>query len=107
MNPKRFAFVSGLIMLIMGISSLIFPGTSESLPALEVDNRYGLFLGLFPMNIFNKVALIIFGLGGLRAANDKFASLPLSIFYSRVVFFSMGLLAILGLFPQTNTLFGY
>lgn len=107
MDPKRFAFISGLIFLLMGVSSLIFPGAIDPLPTLKVETSYGLFLGLFPMNIFNKIALIIFGISGLKAASDKFASLPLSIFYSRAVLFVMGTAAILGLIPQTNTFFGY
>ncbi len=107
MDPKRFAFISGLIFLLMGVSSLIFPGAIDPLPTLKIETSYGLFLGIFPMNIFNKIALVIFGIGGLRAASDKFASLPLSIFYSRAVFFVMGTAAILGLIPQTNTFFGY
>ncbi len=107
MDPKRFAFISGLIFLLMGVGSFIFPGAIEPLPPLKTEISYGLFLGIFPMNIFNKIALIIFGIGGLRAASDKFASLPLSIFYSRAVLFVMGLAALLGLIPQTNTFFGY
>ncbi len=107
MDPKRFAFISGLIFLLMGVSSLIFPGAIDPLPTLKIETSYGLFLGIFPMNIFNKIALILFGIAGLRAASDKFASFPLSIFFSRAIFFVMGIAAILGLIPQTNTFFGY
>lgn len=107
MDPKQFAFGSSIIFLLMGLSSLIFPGAIDSLPTLKIETSYGLFLGIFPMNIFNKIALISFGIGGLRAASDKFASLPLSIFYSRAVLFVMGLAALLGIIPQTNTFFGY
>ncbi len=107
MDSKRFAFISGIIFLVMGISSLMFPGPTDFLPVLKIETSYGLFVGLFPMNVFNKVALILFGIGGVRAANDKFSSLPLSIFYSRVVFFVMGPAALLGAISQTNTFFGY
>ncbi len=109
MFPKRFALIGGIIMLAMGLFSLIpqLVGSAQGLPALYVEQSYGLFLGLFPMNVLNKVALIIFGLAGIYAANKKFTNLPASIKFSRWTFFVMGPLAILGLIPQTNTLFGY
>jgi hypothetical protein len=59
------------------------------------------------MNIVNKVVMIVIGVAGIGAANSKFRSLPLSILFSRVVFFTMGALAILGMFPETNTISGY
>lgn len=110
MFPRRYALFGGIVMLAMGVLALI-PQLSSfaetALPVLKVETSYGLFLGLFPMNIFNKVALILFGVAGIWAAQSSFNSLPMSILWSRVVFFAMGALAILGLFPQTNTLMGY
>lgn len=107
MNVKKFALFGGLVMLIMGVAALIFPGPIEGLPLLKLQDSYGLFLGLFPMNIVNKVALILFGVAGIWASQAKFTSLPASIRFSRAVCFVMGAAAILGLFPQTNTLNGY
>ncbi len=110
MHPKRFALVAGIVMLVMGALALI-PNLSNDpngiLPVLKENTSYGLFLGLFPMNIFNKVALIVFGLAGIWAANVKNRNLPASIWYARIVFVVMGAAAILGLFPATNTLNGY
>lgn len=109
MHPRQFAFYGGILMLIIGLVSLIpsLVGTIEGLPELSVEASYGLFLGLFPMNIINKIAMIVFGLGGILSANAKFTSLPMSIQYSRLVFYVMGAAAILGIIPQTNTLYGY
>ena len=109
MHPRRFALIGGIVMLAMGIISLIpsLKGSADSLPFLNLETSYGLFLGIFPMNIVNKVALIVFGLLGIQASNAKFTSLPMSTHYSRLVFYVMGALAILGMIPQTNTLFGY
>lgn len=110
MHPTRFAFWSGLVLFIVGVLAFVpalSPGT-DSLPVLYVEDSYGLFLGLMAMNVFNKSALIFFGLLGMVASSDVTnTALPKSIFYSRLLLFSMGALAILGLFPQTNTLFGY
>lgn len=96
-------------MLLIGIVSLIpgIEGSAVSLPALTLDTSYGLFLGLFAMNIVNKVALILFGVAGIAVASMKFNSLPRSITWSRTVAIVMGIAAILGFIPQTNTFFGY
>ena len=109
MFPKRFALISGIIMLAMGAFALIpqFVGSAEMLPILKVNDSYGMFLGYFPMNIFNKVALIALGLAGIYAATRPTTALPASIQFSRWTFYVMGALAILGQFPQTNTLSGY
>lgn len=111
MQPRKFALIGGIVMLAMGLLSLIpalylYPQNVE-LPGLMVQTSYGLFLGIFPMNIFNKVALILFGLAGIGATRAPTTSLPKSITWSRWVFFVMAPLAVLGLFPQTNTLNGY
>jgi hypothetical protein len=108
MHPRKYALVGGLIMLVMGLVALI-PSLStfaDWLPRLRVEASYGLFLGYFPMNIFNKAALIIFGLAGIAAAYMPGTSLPASIRWSRWVFYVMGAAAILGFIPSTNTLAG-
>lgn len=107
MHPRRFALIAGIIMLAMGVFAFIVPGPMAGLPVLNLENSYGFFLNLFPMNVLNKVALIAFGIAGIAAANMKTTSLPNSIRWSKLVFFVMGALAILGLFPETNTLGGY
>src|SRR5687768_1557571 len=109
MNPRLFALIGGIIMLAVGVLSLIpgMEGAREGLPILNVENSYGLFMGYFPMNIFNKVTLIVFGLAGIGVYMLKFNSLPRSILWSRVLFFVMAVSAVLGIIPQTNTLYGY
>lgn len=109
MHPRLYALYGGLLMVIVGVLAFI-PGLNEApigLPVLQVETSYTLFLGWFAMNVFNKVALIALGLAGIAASQAKNRSLPASIQYSRWVFIVTGVLAILGLFPQTNTLFGY
>lgn len=96
-------------MLVLGAIALIpgLEGSVASLPLLEINTSYGLFLGLFPMNVINKVALIVMGVWGIWAAMSTGRSLPRSIFFSRAAFVISAVLAVLGLIPQTNTLFGY
>lgn len=109
MNAKNFALVGGIVMLVLGALSLIpaFTGLSFGLPILRVETSYGLFLGIFPLNIINKAMLIAFGLWGIAAASDPVLSQPRSVTFARSVCAITGVLAILGLFPQTNTLFGF
>ena len=109
MNAKNFALVGGIVMLVIGALSLIpaFTGLAFGLPILKIETSYGLFLGIFPLNIVNKAILIGFGLWGIAAASDPVLSLPRSISFSRWVFMISVVFAMLGLFPQTNTLFGY
>ena len=109
MHPRMYALIGGIVMLAVGVLSLIpsLVGTQATLPALNLDTSYGLFLNLFPMNIVNKVALILFGAAGIYASQASGRSLPMSILWSRVVFVVMGLAAIAGLFEATNTVYGY
>lgn len=140
MNSRKFALIGGGVMLAMGVLALIpqFYDTvadqGAALPPLNVETSYGLTFGIFPMNVFNKVALILFGLAGIAASREK-SSIPggvtrttpngttvvggngwstpvvgeveaSSVLWSRVVAVMMGTLAVLGLIPATNTLFG-
>lgn len=109
MNAKNFALVGGIVMLVIGALSLIpaFTGLAFGLPILKIETSYGLFLGVFPLNIVNKAILIGLGLWGVAAASDPVLSIPRSISFSRWVFMLSAVFVVLGLFPQTNTLFGY
>ena len=107
MSIRRFALIGGVVMFVMGILALVpdLSQTAAYLPDLKVTSSYGLFLGLFPMNIFNKMALIAFGIAGVLAAR---AESPLtSVKYSRTVAIVMGVLAVFGFIPGLNTMYGY
>lgn len=108
MNPKKFALVGGIVMLAMGVIALIPSfSTVDGLVPLRLETSYGYFLNLFPMNIINKAALIIFGVAGILAANARNTALPKSIWFARTVFVVMGVAAILGMFRATDTMNGY
>jgi len=108
MHPRKFALIGGIVMLAAGLLALVAPGARAfNLPNLIVESSYGMFLGIFPMNIYNKLALILFGAAGIFSAYRPTTSLPASIKWARWVFGVMGVAAILGLFTGTNTLYGY
>lgn len=107
MNIRRFALFSGIAMLVMGILSFI-PALSQSaatLPTLKLETSYGMFWGIFPMNIVNKLALIGFGVAGVLAA--RAALISAAVNFSRTVAIVMGAFAIFGFIPTLSTLFGY
>jgi hypothetical protein len=110
MRPVMFARIAGFVMVIMGVLALI-PNLNvipaNGLPALDVNNSYGLFLGYVPMNILNKILMIAMGAVGIAVSYAPATALPGSIRWSRVLMVLSAVLALLGLFDSTNTLFGY
>jgi hypothetical protein len=111
MRPVKFAFWAGIVMLGLGllafVPALSLSAVEADLPPLFVEASYGAFLGNFPMNVFNKLALVAFGLVGIGVSYSPARSLPLSIKWSQAVFVVMGVAALLGMIPRTNTFFGY
>ena len=101
---RTFALIIGILYVIGGISGFI-PALNPhhaDMPPIAVDSFYGRALGLFPVNILHNIVHIAIGLWGLLASRSvsgaRFFGKGLAIFY--------GLLAILGLIPATNTMFG-
>ena len=112
MNVRKYALFGGIFFLAMGIAAFIpglfqYADETTNLPALNLNTSYGLFLGFLPMNIVNKLLLIVLGCWGIAASQAPGTSLPRSIVWSRWVFGISGVLAVLGLLPNTNTMFGY
>src|SRR5439155_20434903 len=59
-------------------------------------------LGMFPVNVLHSLVHVLFGVWGI-AAYFRFDA---SRFYARFVAVAYGLLAIMGLIPGLNTVFG-
>jgi hypothetical protein len=105
MNSRSFARVIGIVFLAVGVLGF-FPGLKSppplSAPHLAMEGGYGLLLGLFPVNwIHNLVHLAIgvIGWSSSRTMGDarRFAR-GLTLFY--------GALAVMGIIPVLNSLFG-
>ena len=82
---RKFALVFGIIYVIAGVMGFI-PGIvqpAHDAPPLAVEAGHGRLLGLFTINVLHNLVHILIGVWGI-----------------------LGLLAILGLIPATNTLFG-
>jgi len=101
---RKFALIFGILYVIGGIAGFI-PALNPhhaDMPPIAVDSFYGRALGLFPVNILHNLVHLAIGLWGILGSRSlsgaRFFGKGLAVFY--------GLLAILGLIPATNTMFG-
>ncbi|MFN2501433.1 MAG: DUF4383 domain-containing protein [Pyrinomonadaceae bacterium] len=101
---RKFALIAGIIYVLGGLSGFVPAMTphSHDMSPIAVDSFYGRALGLFPVNILHNLVHLAIGAWGLIASRSlsgaRMFGRGLAIFY--------GLLAILGLIPATNTMFG-
>jgi hypothetical protein len=101
---RRFALIFGIIYLVVGVMGFI-PGLVRPAPVapdLEVSEMYGRLLGLFPINFLHNVVHLAIGLWGALGSR----TISGAVLFSRGIAITYGVLAILGLIPATNTLFG-
>jgi hypothetical protein len=105
MRTRYFSLVFGLIFLIVGIlgfvPSLMTPPAPQG-PAMAVGSYYGYLFGLFPVNALHNLVHILIGLWGI-AAWRTFAA---SRVFARGLAIIYIVLAVFGLIPGLNTLFG-
>jgi len=105
MNTATFALIFGIAYLGAGLLGLIpaalMPPPADA-PPTHFTLLYGYLLGLFPVNILHSAVHIAIGAWGLMAwrgmASAKVFARSLTLFY--------GALAVMGLIPGMNTLFG-
>jgi hypothetical protein len=106
MRTSTFALIAGLFYLALGIlglvPALLVPPPIDAPPA-EFTMLYGYLLGLFPMNVLHSLVHIAVGAWGIAAWRG--ASNP--GLFARGASLLFGMLAMLGLIPIANTLFGW
>jgi hypothetical protein len=90
--------LAGILGFIPGVVGHVHP---EDYP-LTVDNNYGRLLGLFPVNILHSLVHLGLGVWAFFAARD----LVSAVRFNRFNTWFYGALAIFGLIPGLNTLFG-
>lgn len=100
---RTFARVAGIIYLLVGVLGFFPALLSPPMgPDLAVDAFHGRLLGLFPVNLTHNIVHLAIGAWGLASAGS----------FSGAVSFARGLavlyviLAIMGLIPGLNTMFG-
>ena len=105
MALRYFALVYGVVFLLVGIAGFI-PGLTvmhavQDATAVDAMAHDRLF-GLFPVNALHNLVHIAFGIWGIAV----FRSLSGARIYARSVAIVYAVLAVLGLIPGLNTLFG-
>ena len=88
---STFARVFGVILVLVGVLGFV--------PAAVSD---GMLLGFFPVNTVHNIVHILLGLWGLMAG----ATATSAIGYFKALTVIYALLAVLGLIPATQDLFG-
>ena len=105
MKTSTFALIFGLAYLAAGLLGLI-PAMLSSPPADAPPTTfavfYGYLLGLFPVNILHTLVHLAIGAWGLAASRGTASSVT----FARGLAVLYGVLAVLGLLPMTNTMFG-
>jgi hypothetical protein len=105
MRIATFALFLGLAYISAGVLGLVpaalLPAPADA-PPTRYTALYGYLLGLFPVNALHSIVHLGIGVWGVvawrRVASPKFFARVLAVFY--------GVLAVLGLIPGVNTLFG-
>lgn len=104
MSTRTFALIWGIIFLAAAAGGLI-PGLLQPAAGdhnVAVDAMHGDVLGLFPVNILHTLVHALFGVWGLLASRSTGAARN----YARIVAVSYLVLAVFGLIPALDTLFG-
>jgi|SRR6185369_657529 hypothetical protein len=105
MKTSTFALVFGLAYFVLGLLGLVpamlVPPPADA-PPTTLALVYGYLFGLFPVNVVLSLVHLVIGAWGLSARKDPVDS----AIYARSLAVLYGVLAVLGLLPLTNTLFG-
>ena len=111
MRTATFALFAGIVYLSVGVLGLV-PEALDPAPAnappVRVTSQYGYLFGLFPVNVLHSVVHILIGVWGLVAwqADHIGRRVRSPRMYARALAILYGVLAVLGLIPGANTLFG-
>ena len=106
MKTSTFALLLGLLYLAMGVLGLapvmLAPPPAEP-PPTTFTLLYGYLLTLFPTNVLLSLLRILTGIWGLMA----FGGVSNPALFSRSAALLYGALAVMGMIPLANTLFGW
>lgn len=105
MKARYFALISGIVFVLLGIFGFIpgmvaTPGTGG--PSVELKAGYGYLLEAFPINVLDNIVYIAVGIWGLVSYRSYMRARS----YGRGLAIFYGVLAIMGLLPVLNTVFG-
>jgi Domain of unknown function (DUF4383) len=105
MTARNFALVIGIIYLAVGVLGFVPPLISPppaDAPGIAVNSFHGYLLGLFPINLMHNLVHLAIGAWGIAAARSMTGART----YSKALAIIYGILAVMGLIPALNTVFG-
>jgi hypothetical protein len=106
MSVRTFAMVMGIVFLVVGgmgfVPGLLAHPAHAGDHPMRVHAFDGYLLGLFHVNVWHSMAHLMFGILGVMAAN----SVKHARGYAILVAAAYAGLAVMGLVPGLNTLFG-
>jgi hypothetical protein len=105
MKTSTFAFVLGIAYLLIGLMGLVplflVPPPMDA-PPTHFTLLYGYLFGLFPVNLLHSVFHIVIGAWGVSALSSQ----ANAIRFCRDAAILFGALAVMGMLPALNTVFG-
>jgi hypothetical protein len=105
MTPRNFALIIGIAYLAVGIlgfvPALLRPAP-DSAPHVGITAFHGYLLGLFAVNLLHNAVHLAIGAWGIAASRTA----PRARTYAKTLAIFYGALAVMGLVPGLNTLFG-
>lgn len=104
MATRYFALIVGIFFLVVGILGFIpaFVALPVGAPHIALHQGYGYLMGLFPVNFVHNLVHIAIGVWGIAS----YSRYDRARVYARSIAVVYGVLAVLGLFPGADTLFG-
>ena len=105
MTVKTFAFIAGLVYLaagVMGFIPALVTAPPDAAPNVGVTAFHGYLLGLFPINFMHNLVHLAIGAWGIAASRAVGGARA----YAKSLAVIYGALAVMGLIPGLNTVFG-
>jgi hypothetical protein len=106
MAVRYFALILGIIFVLVAVLGFLGVGTAPPAGGANADvhahAQHLYLLGLFPVNLWHNLIHLAFGIWGIVA----YRRFDAARVYSRAVAIIYAVLAIFGLIPNLNTVFG-
>jgi hypothetical protein len=105
MTTRNFAMIIGIAYLAAGVFGFIPPllfAPPGDAPGVGITAFYGYLLGLFPVNLMHNLVHLAIGAWGIAAARSMAGART----FSKVLAIFYGVLAVMGMIPGLQTLFG-
>jgi hypothetical protein len=107
MHPVRtFALIMGIVFVLVGVMGFLpapFVTTPHDMHGVTVHANHGYLLGLFPVNLLHNLVHILFGIAGIMSYRSGPGA---SRMFARFVAVAYAVLAVFGLIPHLDTVFG-